>query len=475
MKRFYIAGFILLLGLGLMNRPAIAQSLTLRDASGHTLRVTPPYRRIISLYGAHTENLFALGLNREIIGVSRHEAYPPAATEKPAFSYHDDAEKFLAARPDLVLVRPMITRGYPNLMRKLRQAGITVVSLQPHTVRQMFRYWKTLGVLTGREGAAAAMIRRFKAQVAAIRKLVARIPIQKRKRVYFESIHSRMKTFAPSSISLYALKTAGGINVAADAKSTHGTNIADYGKERILSHAGEIDVFLAQRGAMNHVTRRRIYEEAGFEAIKAVKNHQVFIIDEMIVSRPTPRLIFGITQIGRFLYPSIFNDVSSLKRNRTLSRAHYAEMFVKMAGFPFETPGYRRIRARKKKGQHLYGDFRDVDYRRVLSAYIETAVERGLFRDIQGRRFFPDKPIRRRDIAYSLFVGLDLPDSAPPKIADVPEDDPDFPHIAAVAGLGIMRCSGGKFRPDQTVTGTQAYHILKRALDLVKKKRDKNS
>ncbi len=466
MKR--LCTFILLIILEIAIASGVLHALTIKDASGNTITVSPPYKRIISLYGAHTENLFALGLNKEIIGVSRHESYPLEAMEKPAFSYHDDAERFLAAHPDLVLVRPMITRGYPNLMEKLRRFGITVVSLQPRTAKEMFTYWRTLGVLTGREKAAEEMIQRFKGQVASIRKMVSHIPLGDRKRVYFESIHSRMKTFAPSSIAIFALETAGGINVATDARSTHGTNIADYGKERILSHAHDIDVLLAQRGAMNHVTKRRIYEEAGFEAIKAVKDHQVFIIDEMIVSRPTPRLILGITQIGRFLYPALFNNVTDLARNNTLTRANYAEMFVKMAAFPFEIPGYRRIQARKNKAQHLYGDFRDVDYNKIISAYIETAVERGLFQNIQARRFLPNKPILRRDIAYSLFVGLDLPGAGPCKMIDVPEDDPDTAHIAVVAGLGIMKLSEGRFFPDQTVTGLKAYHILKRALELAR-------
>lgn len=298
--------------------------------------------------------------------------------------------------------------------------------------------------------------------------MVSRIPKNERKRVYFESIHSRMKTFASSSIALFALKTAGGINVASDAKSAHGTNIADYGKERILSHANKIDVFLAQRGVMNHVTKKRIYEEAGFEAIKAVKNRQVFIIDEMIVSRPTPRLAIGIHQVGRFLYPSVFNFVTQLTQDKILTRAHYAEMFIKMAAIPFETPGYRRIRARKKKGQHLYGDFRNVDYHQLSAAFIETAVERGLFRDIQGNRFFPNKPIRRRDIAYSLFVGLDLPEAGTRKVTDVSTDDPLYPHIEVITGLNIMKLKEGRFLPDHTVSGSQAYNILKKALKLVK-------
>lgn len=280
------------------------------DRSGNKIVVTAPFKRIISLYGAHSENLFSLGLDREIIGVSKNEAYPPRATKKPVFSYHDDAEKFIAARPDLVLIRPMIAAGYMNLVLKLQRAGITVVSLQPRTVDEMYSYWKKLGILTGKENRSDEMIKTFHARVNEIDSLVKDIPASKRKRVFFEAIHSKMKTFSPSSIAIFALKSAGGINVAHDAHARRGTNIAAYGKERILSRAREIDIYLAQRGPMNPATEERIREEGGFSAIKAVKEAQIYIIDEKIVSRPTMRLLDGIYEIGRILYPRRFTGIT---------------------------------------------------------------------------------------------------------------------------------------------------------------------
>ena len=282
---------------------AIAESGVIIDKSGNKILVEKPFTRIISLYGAHTENLFSLGLDQEIIGVARNETYPPKATQKPVFSYHDDAEKFLAARPDLVLIRPMIARGYQALVEKLTKAGITVVSLQPRDVSEMYDYWKTLGALTGKERQAMEMTETFEAALSAVRSQVVLIPERERKKVYFEAIHSKMKTFAPTSIAAFVLKAAGGLNVADDAISVRGTNIAAYGKERILSHADDIDVYLAQKGTMNSVTVRQIKEEGGFMAIKAVRNDQVYIIDEQIVSRPTLRLLGGIHGIRRILYP----------------------------------------------------------------------------------------------------------------------------------------------------------------------------
>jgi len=274
------------------------------DQAGRKITVNDPFRRVVSLYGAHTENLFALGLNDEIIGVSRHEAYPPEALEKPVFSYREDPEKFLAARPDLVLIRPMIDRGYPRLIERLEKSGITVVSLQPGTIPEMYAYWEILGMLTGRQRQSARMIDFFKSAVSDLKALTANLP--DRKKVYFEAIHSKMKTFAPGSMAVFALETAGGINIASDAQPVRRTNIAAYGKERILSHAADIDVYLAQYGAMNRPTVTLIKREPGFMIIKAVRDNQVFIIDEMIVSRPTPRLLEGIFTIGTILYPDIF-------------------------------------------------------------------------------------------------------------------------------------------------------------------------
>jgi iron complex transport system substrate-binding protein len=279
------------------------------DQGGRTLRIDKAYQRIISLYGAHTENLFCLGLGAEIIGVSPHEVYPPRALQKPVFSYHDDPEKFLAAKPDLVLIRPMIDRGYPQLVRRLEKSGITVVSLQPGTIDEMLSYWEILGILTGRRQRALELAGHFGKVSQYLHKLTS--GIEARKRVYFEAIHSRMKTFSPDSMAIFTLQTAGGINVAADAKPVRQTNIAFYGKERILARAAEIDVYLAQYGAMNTPTISMIKEEPGFRAIKAIQDNEIYIIDEHIVSRPTMRLLDGIFEIGKILYPDRFGAEAS--------------------------------------------------------------------------------------------------------------------------------------------------------------------
>ncbi len=294
--------------MALLWSPAIGARVVVDD-DGQRIIIERPFCRIISLYGAHTENLFSLGLNSQIIGVGRADDFPPQAKSKPVFSYHDDPERFIAARPDLVLIRPMIARGYPHLVEKLREAGIAVVSLQPRDPEQMYDYWLKLGLLTGSEQKAREMIKRFKQELADIERCTAKIPPHKRKMVYFEAIHSRMKTFAPQSIAVFALTKAGGVNVASDAIRVRNTNIAQYGKERILAKGHLIDVFLAQIGPMNRVTVEQIKRESGFMAIKAVREGQIYLIPEALVSRPTMRLIHGIRKIAAILYPEYLGGV----------------------------------------------------------------------------------------------------------------------------------------------------------------------
>ena len=52
-----------------------------------------------------------------------------------------------------------------------------------------------------------------------------------------------------------------------------------------------------------------LYESVQLEkVIKAIKENKIYIIDEMIVSRPTLRLLKGIYEIGKILYPDVFSE-----------------------------------------------------------------------------------------------------------------------------------------------------------------------
>ncbi|MCP3926881.1 MAG: ABC transporter substrate-binding protein [Desulfobacterales bacterium] len=282
------------------------------DNAGRVIEVKSGYKRIISLYGAHTENLLFLGAVKNIIGVSKHDRLDILnRSEIKKFSYRDGVEKFIAAKPDLIIIRPMIDRSYKGLIKRLSK-HTDVISLQPSSINEMFIYWKALGMLSGKKEKSSDMINNFKKAVKEFESIRPG-----KKNVYFESIHRKMKTFYKDAMAIYVLEKAGGVNVAKDAKQVRKTNIAFYGKERILEKADQIDVYLAQKGVMNRTSVNIIKYEPGFSLIKAVKNNRIYLIDEHIVSRPTMRLLKGIYKIGSYLYPEIYLSEGKkiLKRN----------------------------------------------------------------------------------------------------------------------------------------------------------------
>lgn len=297
MKRLLFTLIFLLL----FTTPARAEQMA--DDVGTTFFFEQPYSRIISLYAAHTENLFNLGLNDEIIGVTHNEDYPSLALEKQRFSTRDGVEKFLAAKPDIILIRPMQYRGYPALWNALKKRGIRVLALQPNTIDEMYGYWRKLGRLTDREPQAERMVGEFKEGIETALQRIDRIPMNERPYVFFESIHKKFATFSPGSMPIFVMETAGGKNIAKDAKPRHGTNIASYGLERMLGKSAKIDIYLAQYGPMNQVEVRRIMTGPAASRIKAVRDRNVFLVDEHLVSRPTMRLLKGIDTVHRLLHP----------------------------------------------------------------------------------------------------------------------------------------------------------------------------
>lgn len=82
-----------------------ADNITVKDAAGRSIAITDP-SRIVSVGGAVTEILYALGLESRIIAVDSTSLYPPRAlAEKPSVGYMRQLspEGVLGLGPSLVL------------------------------------------------------------------------------------------------------------------------------------------------------------------------------------------------------------------------------------------------------------------------------------------------------------------------------------------------------------------------------------
>ena len=265
------------------------------SASGNSAKDPSKGPRIISLYAADTEILLRLGARDDIVGISRQETYdgPEAAgwERPPEFSIHDDVEKFMAAAPDVILLRPQHLSSKPGLFEALERTGVKLWTKQVVRSEELYDYWRELGAIAGREKEAERLIDDF--QKALNEK--AKAAPEKRPGVFMESIHLEVKTFTPESIRIWLMTLAGGRNVAADAKPPRpGLVVADYGPERLLEKADEIEIFISQQGQMNSASTQTIVERKIYQPIAAFKNGRVYRVPEELISRPTPSLLEGL-------------------------------------------------------------------------------------------------------------------------------------------------------------------------------------
>ncbi len=273
----------------------------------------PKKVRVVSLYAAHTEILLRLGARGNLVGVSGQETYDGPETEgwkrPPVFSIRDDVEKFLAAKPDVVLVRPMHMAAGSRLVETLGSAGINVYSAQVTRAGDLYQYWRNLAALVGREAEAEALIADFDGRVAAYHQAAERRPAGEKPGVFLEAIHEQVKTFTPDSIPVWLVELAGGRNVADDAKpQAPGLIIADYGPERLLAKADQVDLFIAQDGPMNRTPLARIKKRNIYQPLRAFKTGRVYKMPEDLLARPTPSLLEGLTELAGLTGLSVSPD-----------------------------------------------------------------------------------------------------------------------------------------------------------------------
>jgi iron complex transport system substrate-binding protein len=139
-----------------------AAGVEITDDGGRVVRLATPARRVISLIPSATETLVALGAADRVVGRTRYDVAPEIASRPSVGGGLDPSvEAIVGLRPDVVI-------GWENDKRqavreKLTAVGVPVVSLRTDDTTDVFRNVATLGRLTGRDSAAAALQRSLRA------------------------------------------------------------------------------------------------------------------------------------------------------------------------------------------------------------------------------------------------------------------------------------------------------------------------
>lgn len=432
------------------------------DDDGAEIRFDKPFERIVCLYSAHTENLFVLGAGGRVIGGHSTSVYPPEAAFLPVFDYNGDVERVIAAEPDLVLIRPFISRRVPEYVEQLRQAGITVVSLYPDTYEAFPEYIRKLAMMTGTEEEAERQLELMDDRLGSIKQQTE--TVTDRQTVFFESTETNIRTVTDGSMPGLAIVMAGGVSLAAGAESSaDGSSIAEFGVEKVLSHAEDIDVYVSQRGAMNSGGNlQSISERPGYDTIRAVREGRVYLINEKLISSPTFRYDKGVRELARFLYPELMDDLSGYEDSRVMTKRDFANIVVRAGHVPVYVPSSSKYYQTAQKG-HTYGLFEDAGWEDPDFDYIETAVHAGYVEwdMVDGKEYFhPDQAVTREELARALFLMGDFENQEEHvAISDLGETG----HgriVQILVDCGVFELSGGKFEPGRIVGCDEAVRCF---------------
>jgi len=300
--KFQIAGFVTQNSkLKTQNGFAVAFLATMMLLCGcgkKTEPAAPPTdgrMRIVSLAPNLTEILFALGLDAEIVGVTRHCNAPAAALTKRQIGtfWQPDIEAIVALRPTLVVAETF--EQHRRLAEQLAQSGCRTLSVQIESVAQLFDGIVSMGQAVGRPSQAQQLVERLR---AAIQTLQRRTEGRAKPKVLWVIQRQPLRVAGTQTFVNELIEIAGGVN--AIGKTLHA--YPPIGDEEVIAAWPDVIIEPTDQPEQRQAQQRSALSfYAAFRTLPAVRNGRIYVIDGDLVSRLGPRIEQGLKTIAACL------------------------------------------------------------------------------------------------------------------------------------------------------------------------------
>ncbi|MBI5197392.1 MAG: cobalamin-binding protein [Nitrospirae bacterium] len=250
----------------------------------------PPHR-IVSLAPNLTEILFAVGLDREIVGVTQYCNFPEEARKKPRVGgvVNPGLESIVRLRPDAVFA----VRGFnpPETLAGVRRLGIPVYEFQFFELQDVFHAILKIGGITGHPSDARLVVSRMQSKLDALS--AAPVPARKPRVLYVISEQPSLSA-GPGSFIHDVIQRAGGENVMGDAL----TSYPFFNLEEVVRRNPEVILFSSEIGEPREAFLARW---GRWHQIAAVSSKRVYEVNSDLINRPGPRIVDGIETLSRIL------------------------------------------------------------------------------------------------------------------------------------------------------------------------------
>ncbi|WP_066366671.1 ABC transporter substrate-binding protein [Neobacillus fumarioli] len=274
--------------------------VTIKDALNNKVVIAKKPKRIVSLMPSNTEIAFDLGLDKEIVGVTDFDNYPQEAAKKEKIGGQDfNVEKIIALKPDLVLAHGSSANTAAAGLKQLKDAGIPVLVVpNAQNFDQVYDSINMIGKATGETGKAAEIIKGMKDKLAEIKAKAQ--SIKNKKKVFIEvSPAPDIYTTGKNTFMDDMLKTINAENIASDQ-----TGWIKVDQEAMIKRNPDVIITTYGNYVKNPV--EQVLSRKGWENVSAIKNKQVFDVNSDEVSRPGPRLVKGVEDFAKAIYPEVF-------------------------------------------------------------------------------------------------------------------------------------------------------------------------
>jgi iron complex transport system substrate-binding protein len=259
------------------------------DDFGDTLRAGAAPRRIVSLNPSTTEILFAIGAGNRLVGRTTYDMWPAAARTIPDLGpgLRPNVEAVLAAHPDLVVL--YASDDNREAARRLRAAGIQTAAFRVDRIADFERVTRALGVLTGDTIAALATVDSVRATIARVRAATASLP---HPTVFWPLYDQPLLATGSGSYLNELIDVAGGRNIYGFMKEPSPRVTFEDLMRR------DPDVVLT-----SPESRARYLADPRWQALRALRDGHLLVVDTVLVLRPGPRLGEAARSMALLLHP----------------------------------------------------------------------------------------------------------------------------------------------------------------------------
>ena len=268
------------------------------DREGTEVNIPTKIEKIISTAPSNTEVLMALGLGDKLVAIDKYSTdIEGINTELPQIDFlNPDAETIIGLEPDIVIASGHNKTGsVEDPFKAISEAGIPVVYIpSSDSIDGIYKDIEFIADVVNERSKGKEIVDDMKAQVEEIKAIGD--TITDKKSVYFEiSPAPYLSSFGKSTFLNEMIEIIGAKNIFENEEGWISPTA-----EAIID--ANPDVIITNAGYMENPTEE-IKSRDACENINAIKNNELYLVDQNASSRPSQNVIKALEQMAKAVYP----------------------------------------------------------------------------------------------------------------------------------------------------------------------------